>query len=165
MDKDRVRYGLLPLLARLLLVSEFLIAVNGKVFGWTDQAGYMRAHGMHFVTPLLAAALAIELVGSICLITGFKARLAAGVMAVYLVIVSVELHDFWNMSGMPAGANLTQFFKNLGMVGGLLMIVSYGPGRWALGTALRRGEAPSSDKSPNWSRLRNDAPASRSTAR
>jgi putative oxidoreductase len=70
-------------------------------------------------------------------------------MAIYLMIVSVELHDFWNMSGMPAGANLTQFFKNLGMVGGLLMIVSYGPGRWALGTGHWRGEASSPGQSPN----------------
>ena len=127
-----IRETLLPLVARLLLVSEFLIAVNGKISDWSGQAAYMASHGMHFIAPLLGAALAIELLGSICLITGFQARNAAAVMAIYLAIVSVQLHDFWNKTGMAAGANQTEFFKNLGMIGGLLMIVAYGPGRWVI---------------------------------
>ena len=130
---DTIRVGLLPLLARLLLVSEFLVAVNGKIFGWDGQAAYMASHGMHFVAPLLGTALAIELLGSICLITGFQARRAAAVMAVYLAIVSFRLHDFWHMTGMSAGANQTEFFKNLGMIGGLVMIAAFGPGRWVVG--------------------------------
>lgn len=136
---EGVREGLLPLVARLLIVSEFLVALNGKIFGWQGQAAYMASHGMRFVGPLLGAALAIELLGSICLITGFQARRAAAVMAVYLTIVSFQLHDFWNMPAMAAGMNQTEFFKNLGMIGGLLMITAYGPGRWAwTGSPTRR---------------------------
>ena len=134
---DNVRFGLLPMMARLLLVSEFLIALNGKISGWDGQAAYMAAHGMHFVAPFLAAALAIELIGSICLITGYRASTASAVMFVYLGIVSVRLHDFWNLTGMAAGGTMTQFFKNLGMMGGLLMIAVYGPGRWALSRRSR----------------------------
>jgi putative oxidoreductase len=130
---DRIRYGAAPLVARLLLVSEFLIAVNGKIGDWSGQAGYMASKGMTHVAPLLGAALVIEAVGSLCLITGYRARTAAAVMFVYLGIVSVRLHDFWNQTGMGAGMNQTHFFKNLGMMGGLLMIAVYGPGRWALG--------------------------------
>jgi putative oxidoreductase len=133
MTVTSLRQGLLPLIARLLIVAEFAIAVNGKISGWSGQAAYMAAHGMHFITPLLAAALAIELVGSLCLITGLAAKPAAAVMFIYLGIVSFTLHDFWNMSGMAAGGNETHFFKNLGMMGGLLMIAVYGPGTWSLG--------------------------------
>lgn len=132
MNDASLRYGLFPLLARLLLVSEFLIAVNGKITGWSSQAAYMSAKGMTFITPLLVAALAIEAVGSLCLILGFRARAAAAVMFVYLGIVSVRLHAFWTQSGMAADANQTHFFKNLGMMGGLLLIASYGAGRWSL---------------------------------
>lgn len=87
--------------------------------------------------PLLGAALAIEVLGSLCLITGFKARSAAAIMFVYLGIVTVRLHGFWHMSGMAAGANETNFFKNAGMMGGLLMIGVYGPGTWTLGRMRR----------------------------
>jgi len=138
---DSVRYGLLPLVARLLLVGEFLIAVNGKISGWSGQAAYMAAHRMHFITPLLGAALVIELLGSICLVSGFRARAAAAVMFVYLGIVSVQLHDFWNGTGNAAGMNQTEFFKNLGIMGGLLMVAAYGPGLWALGRGGREAIA------------------------
>jgi putative oxidoreductase len=141
MTATTVREGLLPLIARLLIVAEFCIAVNGKISDWSGQAGYMAAHGMHFVTPLLAAALAIELIGSLCLITGFAAKPAAAILFIYLGIVSFRLHDFWNMSGMAAGGNETHFFKNLGMMGGLLMIAVYGPGTWALGRRHDAGKA------------------------
>lgn len=130
---ENVRLGLAPLVARLLLVAEFLIAVNGKISGWDGQAAYMASHGMHFVAPLLGAALVIELLGSVCLITGFGAKTAAAVMFVYLGIVSVRLHDFWNRTGMAADSNQTEFFKNLSIMGGLLLLAAYGPGRWTLG--------------------------------
>lgn len=137
---DNVRLGVVPLVARLLLVSEFLIAVNGKITGWDGQAAYMASHGMHFVAPLLAVALVIELVGSICVITGFGARTAAAVMFLYLGIVSVRLHDFWNRSGMSADANQTEFFKNLSIMGGLLLLAAYGPGRISLSRRSRVAE-------------------------
>lgn len=127
-----LRFGLAPLVARLLLTAEFLVAVNGKISGWSGQASYMAAHGISLVAPLLAAALAIEAVGSICLITGVQARTAAAVMCAYVGIVSVRLHDFWNQSAGMSGMNATQFFKNLGIMGGLLMIAIYGPGLWSL---------------------------------
>ena len=127
-----LKTGLVPLVARVLVVAEFAIAANGKIQGWDGQAAYMAAHGMRFIGPLLAAALVIELLGSFSLLTGLWAQPAAAVMFVYLAIVSVCLHDFWRMNGMAAGANQTQFFKNLGIMGGLLMIAAYGPGRWAI---------------------------------
>jgi len=130
-------YGLFPLAARLALSSEFVIAALGKARDWSGQKAYMASHGLGMLDPLLGAALFIEAAGSCCLVTGFEAREAAAIMFVYLGIVSVELHDFWAMTGTAAGANETHFFKNLGMMGGLLMTAAYGPGRWALG---RRGQ-------------------------
>jgi putative oxidoreductase len=127
--------GLLPLLARLAITAEFVIAALGKTLAWSGQAAYMSSQGMTLIAPLLGAALVIEAAGSLCLITGWKARPAAAIMFVYLGIVSVRLHGFWHMTGGAAGANETHFFKNVGMMGGLLMVAAYGPGRWALGRA------------------------------
>jgi putative oxidoreductase len=132
--RDKLTFGLLPLVARILLAAEFVIAAHSKATGWSAQAAYMAAHGMTMIPPLLGAALAVEVVGSLCLATGFNARGAAAILFVYLGIVSIRLHDFWNIANpMAAGGAQTQFFKNLGMMGGLLMMAAYGPGRWALG--------------------------------
>ncbi len=136
----QLRFGAAPLVARWLLTAEFLVAVNGKVFGWSGQAAYMAAHHMRTIAPLLTAALIIEAVGSICLITGVGARTAGAIMCVYLGIVSLRLHDFWNQSGAMSAMTATQFFKNLGMMGGLLMIAVYGPGLWTIDRLWRRPE-------------------------
>ncbi|HEY2824487.1 MAG TPA: DoxX family protein [Gemmatimonadales bacterium] len=133
MSREKLVHGLLPLVARLLLIGEFAIAVNGKITGWSGQAAYMASHGMTMIPFLLGAALVIELLGSLCLLTGYKAREAAAVMFIYLGIVSVRLHDFWNSTDTFASMQAGQFFKNMGMMGGLLMIAVHGPGLWALG--------------------------------
>lgn len=143
MERSRpdVRFGLSPLIARILVIAEFVIAVNGKISDWHGQAQYMAAHGMRLIPLLLAAALIIEALGSLCLALGLWSRTAAAALCVYLGIVSVELHDFWRMDGMAAGANMTEFFKNLGMMGGLLMIAAYGAGTWSLDWVLLQRRA------------------------
>jgi putative oxidoreductase len=146
---DQIRFGLVPFIARLLLIAEFVLAANGKASAWSSQAEYMAAHGMRMIGPLLGAALVIEVVGSLSLLTGYRAREAAAVMFGYLGIVSVRLHDFWDQSGNAAGMNQTQFFKNLGIMGGLLMVAAYGPGLWSFGRRLERVEKSRPAGSPD----------------
>lgn len=104
------------------------------MMGWTGQASYMQSHKLQtqLITPMLAIALLIEAAGVLCLILGWQARAAAFVMFIYLAVVSVLLHNFWAGQGATAGAMQTQFFKNLAIMGGLMMIAAYGPGRWSV---------------------------------
>jgi putative oxidoreductase len=93
----------------------------------------MSTHHLPMIPVLLAMALIIELVGSVCLITGYQARWAAFVMFLYTAILTVLLHNYWAYSGGAAGMQETHFRKNLAIMGGLLMLSYSGPGRWALG--------------------------------
>jgi putative oxidoreductase len=140
--RQRISSGVLPLFARIAISLIFIQAVLGKVFGWSGQAAYMAQHGISPVAPLLGSALAIELIGVVCLLIGYRARLAALVMALYLCILSVMLHNFWSHSaGQSEMASMiarTEFMKNMGIMGGLLMIVAHGPGRFSLQQFLRR---------------------------
>ena len=140
--QQRISSGVLPLLARIAISLIFIQAVMGKVFGWSGQAAYMAQHGISPVAPLLGIALAIELIGVVCLLIGYQARLAALVMALYLCIISVLLHNFWShpagQSEMASMIAQTEFMKNMGIMGGLLMIVAYGAGRFSLQQYLRR---------------------------
>ena len=116
--------GAVPLIGRLLLSVIFATSAISKSFGWAGNVEYMSSKHLPLIPILLAAALLIEALGSLCLITGFAARLAATVMFLYMIPVTF-LHDFMG----------TQFQKNLGIMGGLLMVASFGPGRFALSAA------------------------------
>lgn len=123
-----------PLIARLLITAIFVQGALGKITGWSGQASYMQSHRLpaQLIPAMLAIALLIECGGVVCLVVGWQARAAAFVMFLYLGAVSVLLHNFWAAQGVSAGGMQTQFLKNLGIMGGLLMIAAYGPGKWSV---------------------------------
>jgi putative oxidoreductase len=123
-----------PLIARLFISAIFVQGALGKMMEWTGQASYMQSHKLptQLIAPMLAIALVIEAAGVLCLILGWQARAAAFITFIYLGVVSVLLHNFWAAQGASAGRMQTQFLKNLGIMGGLLMIAANGPGRWSV---------------------------------
>jgi putative oxidoreductase len=137
---NRVLFGSLlsdaifPLISRLLISAIFVQGAFGKIMGWSGQASYMQSHQLpaQLIPAMLGMALLIEAGGVLCLLVGWKARVAAFVMFLYLGIVSVLLHNFWALHGASAGGMQTQFLKNVAIMGGLLMINANGPGKWSL---------------------------------
>src|SRR5689334_8583969 len=79
---DTLSTSLAPFAARLLICAIFVQGAFGKITGWSGQAEYMASHGMRFIPPLLGAALAIEVLGVLALLSGYQARMAALVMFV-----------------------------------------------------------------------------------
>ena len=123
-----------PFFSRILISAIFVQGAFGKIMGWSGQAAYMQSHNLpsQLIPAMLGIALVIEAVGVLSLVVGWQARAAAFVMFVYLGVVSVLLHNFWAAQGMAAASQQTQFFKNVGIMGGLLMIAACGPGKWSL---------------------------------
>ena len=117
------RDAVFPLVGRLLLSVIFATSAISKMFSWSVNVDYVHSKGLPMVTLLLAAALVIELLGSLSLITGYFSRTASLVMLFYLIVVTTFLHRFMS----------TDFQKNLGIMGGLLLLAACGPGTLALG--------------------------------
>jgi putative oxidoreductase len=133
MSLDRLlTHAAVPFLGRLLMVYIYVTSGIAKVFGWADNVGYMERHHLPMVPLLLGAAAVIELGGSLCLVTGYRAREAAFVMFLYTLAITVLLHIYWSYSGDLAGMQETNFRKNLAIMGGLLMLSYCGPGAWAV---------------------------------
>jgi putative oxidoreductase len=118
----RIREGLLPFFARLLLAVLFFTSSVAKIGSWQGNVDYVAAK-LPFAPVLLAVALLAEIVTWAGLLTGYRARLAATIGFLYLIPVTGVFHAFMS----------TQFQKNLGMMGGLLMVACFGPGRFAVG--------------------------------
>jgi putative oxidoreductase len=129
----RLGHPVVPLLGRLMISYIFATSGIAKVFSWSGNVAYMGTRHLPLIPVLLAAALVIELAGSVCLVTGYQARIAAFVMFLYTTAVTVLFHNYWASSDMMAAMQETHFRKNLAIMGGLLMLAYSGPGKWALG--------------------------------
>lgn len=120
------------LAARLLIVALFLPAGFGKLTGFDGTVGYIASADLPL--PVLGAALAVavEIGASLALLVGFGTRIAAGVLAVFTLVASVFFHAYWAAPADQAYMAELLFFKNIAVVGGLLMLVAHGAGRWSL---------------------------------
>ena len=116
------------LAGRSLLALLFVVSGVGKVTGFAGTAAYMASKGMPFAELLLVGAIAIELVGGLMLIAGFKARWAALAIAAFLVPTTLIFHS---PVGPEGPAQMTQFLKNLSILGGMLYAAAFGPGAWS----------------------------------
>jgi len=115
---------------RLLLASLFLPAGIGKITGFAGTVGFIASVGLPF--PALAAllALTLEIVGSIALIIGVGARPAAIALALFTLVASFFFHPYWAVPADQQFVTQLLFFKNIGVVGGLLMLAASGAGAW-----------------------------------
>src|SRR3954468_20035313 len=127
---------------RALLGALFFISGINKILAFSYVAGWMASSGVPASNLLLAITIAIEVLGGLMLITGYKARLAAVVIALFLVPVTLVFHSFWSADAANFQNQLTQFLKNLSILGGLLLLIereqfapASRPGTGALKTA------------------------------
>lgn len=127
----------LNLAARLLIVALFLPAGIGKLTGFEGTVGYIASGGLPLPAVDAALAVAVEIGASLALLAGFGTRIAAAVLAVFTLAASVFFHAYWAVPADQVYVNQLLFFKNIAVIGGLLMLVAYGPGRWSLDA--RRG--------------------------
>jgi putative oxidoreductase len=113
------------LTGRVLLAAIFVISGLGKISGYAGTQGYMESMGVPgWTLPLV---IALEVLGGLALIVGYRTRLAALALAGFTLVASLVFH--WQ-----PGDQMQQimFLKNLAMIGGLLLLVARGAGDWSL---------------------------------
>jgi len=119
----------LPLVGRVLLSLIFLASGLMKLGDWSGNIAYMESKGFFAAHLFLAAATVIEIAGALMVILGWRARLGAAALALFTVVAAVTMHNFWSVSdGMMKMVETAMFLKNLTIVGGLLLVVAFGPG-------------------------------------
>jgi putative oxidoreductase len=70
----------------------------------------------------------IEILGGLALLVGWKVRCVAIILILYLIPVTIIMHDFWTAAGADWFTQQFHFFKNVAIIGGLLYIVACGGG-------------------------------------
>ncbi len=112
-----------PLLGRILIAVLFAPAGFQKLTNFQGTVEYTAQHNVPLPALAAAAAVAIELGGSILLVLGFKTRWVAAAMALFAVVTAVFFHNDFSQF-----AEMMNFQKNLAIAGGLLAFVYFGAG-------------------------------------
>jgi len=122
----------LVLVARVLLMVLFIIFGWSKLTGFSGTIGYMAKAGAPF--PALSAVIAIvmELFVGLAIVVGFYTRPLAFLFALYTLGTALIGHHFWTMAGAERAANMINFYKNVSIMGGLLLLCVTGPGKYSI---------------------------------
>lgn len=105
-------------MARVLLCLVFLNAVLGKLMGFGAGAGVIASRGLPLAPLLLVAAMALMAVGSVLVISGWKARLGAVLLLLFLIPTTLLFHG-----DVADAQQRIQLLKNLAIIGGLLLVI------------------------------------------
>lgn len=120
--------ALILLIARIALILLFIIFGLPKISGFSGTVAYME----HLGTPLptLAAAIAVfmEVVAAILVIIGFFTRPLAILFVFYTLGTALIGHHYWSMTGDAVMPNMINFYKNISIAGGFLLLAVTGPG-------------------------------------
>jgi len=136
---DRFR-NLTSLAGRVLLAVIFVVSGFGKLTSMAGTGGYMAHMGMPqaLIYPALIITIAVELGLGLLIVVGFKARIAALVMFLWFIPVTIMFHflpyraALANGDKMGAMMQQINFMKNISIMGGMLLIVSFGAGAWSV---------------------------------
>ena len=122
----------LSLVGRIFLAVIFLVSGFGKIGGFQGLIGQIASEGFPAPEVFAVATIVIELGAALMLVVGWKARWAAFLLAVFTAIVTIFFHNFWAMPEAQKMMQQIQFIKNLALIGGLLMVMAFGPGRLSI---------------------------------
>lgn len=120
------------LVGRILLALIFITSGWSKIGGFDGTVGYIASKGLPL--PQVAAIVAIlcELGGGLLLAVGFKARWAGLVLAIFTLAAGILFHDFWNADAAAKMGQTINFWKNVSIAGGMLMVFAFGPGAYSV---------------------------------
>ena len=122
----------LNLIGRLLVLALFLPAGLAKITGFAGTVGYFASLGIPVPTLAVVVTIAVEVLGSLALLVGYQTRLVAIVMAIFTLAASVAGHAYWAAPADQAFVAQLLFFKNMAVIGGLLVLASAGAGAFSI---------------------------------
>jgi putative oxidoreductase len=126
--------NLADLAGRILISAIFLMSGLGKIGAYAGTQAYMQASGVP--GALLPLVIALEVLGAVAIIAGYRTRIAAALLAAFSIVAALLFHR---------GGDQMQsilLMKNVAIAGGFLFLVARGAGGWSLDARNERLTAP-----------------------
>lgn len=119
------------LLGRILYTTIFLMAAPGHFTAKT--IAFAASKGVPIASLAVPVSGVIAFLGGLSILLGYKARLGAWFIVLFLIPVTIMIHNFWAIADpMQAQMQQVNFMKNLSMLGAALLIANFGSGPLSL---------------------------------
>jgi putative oxidoreductase len=137
----RTVQGILSVIGRVMLCTIFFMAaVGNKIPHFNAVAEIMGKVGIPAPQVMLVGAIVFLIAGSLSVILGYRSRIGASLLLVFLILASYYFHAFWNLTEPQAQQEqMIQFMKNLGLMGAMVLIIANGTGPMSLSDVHSRG--------------------------
>jgi len=130
--REEASVGAFITLAGRILFS--IIFVLSGFFHFSQQDIAYAAHaGVPMAGFLVPASGILALLGGLSILLGYRAKIGAWLLVLFLVPVTLAMHNFWAVKDpMMAQMQMAMFMKNVSMLGGALLISQFGAGPLSL---------------------------------
>lgn len=98
------------------------------VYQGNEQVSLFMADVLSWLPTILMVGVALQFLGSLLMIVGWRVRLGATFLLLFLLIETGVVYDFWHLTGTEQTIAMTMFFKNLAIFGGLMVVLAFGKG-------------------------------------
>ena len=114
-------------LGRLLYSGIFVMAAPNHFTKGT--IAYAATHGVPMPSLAVPFSGVLALLGGLSILLGYKAKYGAWLLVIFLLPVTLMMHNFWALTD-PSAAMIqrTNFMKNISMLGAALLIAHFGSG-------------------------------------
>ena len=129
---------LILLLGRLALGAIFVKSGLQKLMALSAFAASLASRGVPQSSVWAVIGAVVEFVGGILIVTGFRTREASLLMILFVIVATGISHRFWEFADAARRLQESQFFKNLSIMGGFLLLFVAGSGRFGLDALFRR---------------------------
>lgn len=119
------------LIGRIFYSLMFIISGAGHFSKLSIE--WASGQGVLMPSFLVPAAGIMAIIGGLSIMFGFKTRWGAWILVVFLIPVTFIMHNFWAVQDDAIYyTQLSNFLKNISMLGGALLIAYHGAGPYSV---------------------------------
>ena len=117
----------LVLLGRICFSAIFMLTIMSH-FKY-ETVVYAQSQGVPLAEFLVPLSCIIAFTGGLSILLGYKAKIGAALIIIFLIPVTFYMHAFWKVAEpMQQHMQMVNFMKNLSLLGAALLISYFGSG-------------------------------------
>ncbi len=121
------------LIGRIFLSAIFFFEAFDSVKSMSKTKTLMTEYGINSNQDLwIYGAVFLLLLGGTLLLIGYRSTFGALLLLCYWIPVTFLVYDFWNAPKADLRIESIIFMKNMAIVGGLLMVIANGSGKYSI---------------------------------